>query len=51
MDWQLSFIIEERSTFVSNVVSLLVLPNLAALKLSPVLSPFGGQLLMYLGLF
>ena len=34
----------------SNVASLLVLLNLDSVKLSQVFSPFGGEVLMYLGL-
>ena len=43
MDTKLGFITEQSSTFARNVVSLLVLPSLAAVKLWPVLSPFGAE--------
>ena len=43
MDTKLDFITEQSSTFARNVVSLLVLPSLAAVKLWPVFSPFGAE--------
>ena len=42
------FIIKEGSTFVRNAMCLFVLPNLAAVKLSPVFSPFEGEKYLYI---